>query len=118
MQALIIPFLFLALYVAFIRPQRQRVQAQRSLLSALAPGDRVVTAGGMIGTLRSMDAERATVEVSPGLVLELLAPAIVRRLPEPVVERADDYPPDPALAGRDDDAVLGADPPVPRREEG
>ena len=80
MQLLIPIFLVLAMYALMIRPQRRRVQAQRDLLTALAPGDTVVTAGGMIGVLRSIDAERATVELAPGVVIELLAPAISRRL--------------------------------------
>ena len=93
MQALIVPLLFLAVYVTFIRPQRRRAQSKRALLTQLAPGDQVVTAGGMIATLRSMDADRATVEVSPGVLIELLAPAIVRRL-------------DPSMtSGRGTDAV-------------
>ena len=38
-----------------IRPQRQRQAAHRNLMAQLAPGDEVVTAGGMIGTLRSIE---------------------------------------------------------------
>ncbi len=100
MQALIVPLLFLALYVTFIRPQRRRAQSKRALLTQLAPGDQVVTAGGMIATLRSMDADRATVEVSPGVLIELLAPAIVRRLdPSMTSGRGTDAVADTGLTG-------------------
>jgi preprotein translocase subunit YajC len=81
MSALIILLIPLALYFFMIRPQRQRVQAQRALVDGLGPGDRVVTAGGMVGTLVAMDGEQAAVEVAPGLIVEFLAPAIVRRAP-------------------------------------
>ena len=81
MSALLIPVLFvLALYLLMIRPQRRRVQAQRALVSSLTPGQRVVTAGGMIGTLVDVDDERAAVEVAPGVVIDFLAPAVVRVL--------------------------------------
>jgi preprotein translocase subunit YajC len=91
MSALIILLIPLALYFFMIRPQRQRVQAQRALVDGLGPGDRVVTAGGMVGTLVGMDGEQAAVEVAPGIIVEFLAPAIVRRAPgEHDASRGDD----------------------------
>lgn len=88
MSAVILVLIPLALYFLMIRPQRQRVMAQRSLISTLEPGDRVVTAGGVIGTLVAIDAEQASVEVAPGTVIDLLAPAIVRRLDPPAPNAA------------------------------
>jgi preprotein translocase subunit YajC len=82
MSALILLLIPLALYFLMIRPQRQRVQAQRSLVNGLGPGDRVVTAGGMVGTLVAMDGEHAAVELAPGVIVEFLAPAIIRRAPD------------------------------------
>lgn len=99
MSAVILLLIPLGLYFAMIRPQRQRVQAQRALLANLAPGDRVVTAGGMIGTLVSTDGERATVELAPGVVLEFLAPAIIRRIDDPADHDAMEVPDD--LSGLD-----------------
>ena len=91
MSAVLILFIPLVLYVLVLRPQRRRVQAQRTLLSKLAPGDEVVTAGGMIGTLLSMGPDRATVEVAPDVVIGFLPPAIVRRLdPDPSPPDASD----------------------------
>jgi len=77
---LLILLIPLALYFLMIRPQRQRVQAQRNLVSALTPGDRVVTAGGMLGTLVAIDGDTASVEVADGVVIDLLLPAISRRI--------------------------------------
>ena len=53
------PLIFLAAMVAvfwflLIRPQRRQA-AHQNLMAQLAPGDEVVTAGGMIGTLRSIE---------------------------------------------------------------
>jgi preprotein translocase subunit YajC len=80
MSILFILLIPLALYFLMIRPQRQRVQAQRNLMSALTPGDRVVTAGGMLGTLVGIEGDTASVEVAPGVVIDLLLPAISRRI--------------------------------------
>jgi len=72
--------IFVVLYLLLLRPQRQKVNAQRAMLASLAPGDRVVTAGGLVGTLESVGPEHSTLEVAPGVVIEVLTPAIARRL--------------------------------------
>ena len=57
------PLIFLAAMVAvfwflLIRPQRQRQAAHQNLMAQLAPGDEVVTAGGMIGPSVDRDLPR------------------------------------------------------------
>jgi len=88
MSLLLILLIPLALYFLMIRPQRQRIQAQRNLIAALTPGDRVVTAGGMLGTLVAIHGDTASVEVAHGVVIDLLVPAISRRVDSgaPIVE--------------------------------
>lgn len=66
-------------YFILIRPQQQRAKQQKKLLEALKPGDKVVTAAGIIGTvitvkdktvsLRSADAK---FEVTKASVTEIL----------------------------------------------
>jgi preprotein translocase subunit YajC len=43
--------IFVVFYFFLIRPQQQKAKQQRSMLDAVRRGDRVVTAGGMIGTI-------------------------------------------------------------------
>jgi preprotein translocase subunit YajC len=43
--------IFVVFYFFLIRPQQQKAKQQRSMLDAIRRGDRVVTAGGMIGTI-------------------------------------------------------------------
>jgi|SRR5579863_3431219 len=43
--------IFVVFYFLLIRPQQQRQKQTRSMLAALRRGDRVVTAGGIIGTV-------------------------------------------------------------------
>jgi preprotein translocase subunit YajC len=83
MTAIFIILIPLAVFMLMrANPQRRRVTAQQQMLKELGPGDRVVTASGMIGTLLGIDGDRAAVEAAPGVVLEFLLPAIVRRLDE------------------------------------
>jgi preprotein translocase subunit YajC len=43
--------IFVVFYFFLIRPQQQKSKQQRSMLDAIRRGDRVVTAGGLIGTV-------------------------------------------------------------------
>lgn len=48
-----IPFLF---YFVLLRPQRQEEQKRRSMIDALKKNDKVLTTGGIYGTVISVDA--------------------------------------------------------------
>ena len=43
--------MFVLFYFLLIRPQQKRLKTQQALLSALKEGDRVVTGGGLVGTI-------------------------------------------------------------------
>lgn len=84
MQQLVFPILLFALMWFFlIRPQRQRVAAHQAFVASLAPGDRVVTSGGIVGTIAAIDGEFVRLDTGGGMVLELLRPAVARRLDAP-----------------------------------
>jgi preprotein translocase subunit YajC len=75
------PLIFLAamaalLWFLLIRPQRQRQAAHRQLVSELAPNDEVVTAGGMLGTVRSIADNHVLVEVAPGTEVRIAKEAV------------------------------------------
>lgn len=65
-------FIFVIFYFLLIRPQQQRVKAHRAMVDAVARGDEVVTAGGVIGKVtKVMDAE-VEVEVAAGVKVRVL----------------------------------------------
>jgi preprotein translocase subunit YajC len=75
------PLIFLAamaalLWFLLIRPQRQRQAAHRQLVSELAPNDEVVTAGGMLGTVRSIADNHVLVEIAPGTEVRIAKEAV------------------------------------------
>ncbi|MEA3055895.1 MAG: preprotein translocase subunit YajC [Actinomycetota bacterium] len=87
---LILLLLFGAMWWFTIRPQQQRLRAQRELISALTVGDIVLTAGGVIGRIVSMDDEEVMLDAGRGTPLELrvVRAAVTRRIvpeetPEP-----------------------------------
>lgn len=53
-------------YFLLIRPQRRRQKEHRDLLGSLKRGDRVLTAGGIFGTIEDMDEDSITIVVEDG----------------------------------------------------
>ena len=67
------------MYFVLIRPQQQRVKAQRALITSLAVGDEVATIGGLLGRIVTIDEESATIETTPGTILRFRRSAIAAR---------------------------------------
>jgi preprotein translocase subunit YajC len=67
-------------WLLLVRPQQKRAKAQRELVNAVELNDRVVTLGGMHGTVRYVDDEIVHIEVAPGTQVTFSKAAIARRL--------------------------------------
>ena len=67
-------------YFLWYRPQQAQRKKAREMMAELAPGDRVMLAGGMIGTLRTMDGDMVTIEIAEGVVATFTRRAIIDRL--------------------------------------
>ena len=58
--------LFFIFYFMLIRPQQRRVKAHRELIKNLAKGDKVITGGGIIGTVNKFEGDDiVVVEIAP-----------------------------------------------------
>lgn len=68
------------MYFLLIRPQQQRVKAQRALVSSVQQGDDIATIGGILGRVLTIDDEQATIETTPGTILRIRRGAIAARL--------------------------------------
>ncbi len=90
-QLLPLAFLLVVMYFLLIRPQQQRVKAQRNLVASLSVGDEIVTVGGLIGRIVAIDDDTATVETTPGTLLRFRRTAISGRL-GPRVSEPDSSP--------------------------
>jgi len=56
--------MFVVLYFLMIRPQMKRQKEHKALLAALAKGDEVISAGGLLGKVTKVSDNYVTVEVS------------------------------------------------------
>jgi preprotein translocase subunit YajC len=79
-----------AMWLLLIRPQQQRVKQQRLIVESLHVGQRVVTAGGIIGTIADIDDGEIDLDVGRGMTLRLLRMAIARPLDPPALEAGED----------------------------
>lgn len=67
-------------YFLLIRPQQQRQKQHRALISSVDRGDRVVTIGGIHGTVESVDEDTIRIEVAPGVVVTVARQAVSRKI--------------------------------------
>lgn len=74
--------IFLIFWLLVIRPASRRQKEVRAVQARLAAGDRVITNGGIIGTVATLDEERVGVKVADGVVITFARPAIAGVLPQ------------------------------------
>ncbi len=75
--------LFAVFYFLLIRPQTQKNQEVKTLQSSLEKGARVVTTGGIFGTIHKIDDEVVTLEIAEGVRVKIQKAAIEERVGDP-----------------------------------
>lgn len=68
--------IFLIFYFMIIRPQQKRAKEREKMLSALQKGDKVVTSGGMHGTIAGLDEKTVLLQVSDNVKIKFERSAI------------------------------------------
>jgi preprotein translocase subunit YajC len=93
------------MWALLILPQQRRMRQHQAVIASLRAGDEVVTAGGVYGTITSVDEETLAVEVAPGVVLRVLRNAVSQRVGP--VEEDDEADEDEVVADpvRDEDEI-------------
>jgi preprotein translocase subunit YajC len=74
--------MFVVLYFVMIRPQMKKQKEHRAMIDALAKGDEVVTAGGLLGTVSKMGESYLGLEVAGGVEVQVQRSAVVQVLPK------------------------------------
>ena len=73
--------IFAVFYFLLIRPQQRKVKEHKEMLSNLKRGDKIVTSGGIIGTINKVaDNRELTIEVEPENEQLKIAPGMVADL--------------------------------------
>jgi preprotein translocase subunit YajC len=74
--------MFVVLYFIMIRPQMKKQKEHRAMVEALAKGDEVVIAGGVLGRVSKLGETYLHVEVAEGVELQVQRPAVQQVLPK------------------------------------
>jgi preprotein translocase subunit YajC len=111
-QFLPLVLIFIVFYFLLIRPQQKKAKDHRTMLDALRRGDRIVTGGGILGTVNKVvGPEEVEVDIAPGVRVKVLRSTITSVLAKP----------DPAAAreaARDKDREAAKEKETVRREAG
>jgi preprotein translocase subunit YajC len=87
--------IFVVFYFFLIRPQQQKAKQQRSMLDAVRRGDRIVTAGGLIGTIaKVVSNEEVLVDLADNVRVRVVRSTISQVLAktEPAKTKESDTP--------------------------
>lgn len=86
MQFLPLIAMFAVLYFIMIRPQMKKQKEHRAMIEALAAGDEVVTAGGLLGKVVRVKEGNVELQVAEGVVVQMQKTAVVQVLPKGTVK--------------------------------
>ena len=74
--------MFVVLYFVMIRPQMKRQKEHKVMIEALAKGDEVATAGGLLGKVTKLGDSLLNVEIAEGVEVQLQRHAVVQVMPK------------------------------------
>ena len=78
--------LFLVFYMFLIRPQMKRQKEAKAMIEALAKGDEVVTAGGMLGRINKLEDAYLMLEIASGVEIRVQRTAVIQVLPKGTIK--------------------------------
>ena len=78
LRGMLIPIVgtLVIMYLLVIRPQQKQAKETQTLLGSLKKGDDVVTSGGIIGRIHSVDEKVVTLDAGGGTKLRVLKASI------------------------------------------
>jgi len=74
--------MFVVLYFIMIRPQMKKQKEHKAMVEALAKGDEVVIAGGVLGRVARLGDSYLSVEVANGVELQVQRASVIQVLPK------------------------------------
>ena len=78
--------MFVVLYFVMIRPQMKKQKEHKTMIDALAKGDEIITAGGLLGKVSKIGEGYLNVEIASGVEVQMQRSAVVQVLPKGTVK--------------------------------
>ena len=86
MSMLPLVLMFVVLYFIMIRPQMKKQKEHRAMIDALAKGDEVVTAGGLLGKVSTLTDSYIGLQIANGVEVQMQRSAVVQVLPKGTIK--------------------------------
>ena len=86
LQFLMFGGMFVVFYFLMIRPQMKRQKEHKAMIDAIAKGDEVVIAGGLLGKVSKLGESYLHVEIANGVEVQVQRSAVVQVLPKGTVK--------------------------------
>lgn len=79
----LIPFVlvFVIFYVLIILPTRKKQKKHMDMVSALKPGDKIITTGGIYGTIMGVQQDRIELKIATNVKVDITKSAVGAILP-------------------------------------
>jgi preprotein translocase subunit YajC len=81
--------MFAVMYFLLIRPQKAKQRQMQEMLNRIAPGDEVITIGGIYGDVIEVEEDKVVLEIAEDVHIEVTRRAIANIVP-PEVEEPDE----------------------------
>lgn len=82
--------MFVVFWFLLIRPQQKRAKEHKTMIEALAKGDEVIAAGGVLGRVTQLGPNYVSVEIADKVEIKVQRPAIQAVLPKGTLKAAND----------------------------
>src|SRR5213592_2780149 len=80
---LLLPLILIIGMIWFMsRTQRKQRQRQAQTVATLTPGTKVITTSGLVGIVEETDDEYVTLEISEGVLVQVVKAAVGRVIPD------------------------------------
>jgi preprotein translocase subunit YajC len=103
LSALIFPLLLVGLLVLLFLSQRRRSRAVQEVQRQLRPGMTVMTTAGLFAEVQSVQDDRVSLEIAPGVICTFTRAAVARVLDPPASEPMDIVDEEPGSGPHDPD---------------
>ena len=80
--------IFVGFYFLLIRPQQKRQKAHAELVKSLSAGDEVITSGGLLAKVISVNEHYANIEISKAVIIKIQKASISAVVPKGTIEAA------------------------------
>lgn len=79
---IMIAAIFVLFYFMLIRPQNKKVKEHRELINRLKKGDEIITSGGMLAKIVSLDDQYIKISLAEGVEISIQKSAVITVLPK------------------------------------